>query len=1160
MRLRRLDLTRYGKFTDHSIDFGEHVPGTPDLHIVYGLNEAGKSTSLSAYLDLLFGIEERTRYGFLHQGKAMEIGACLEFDGQAHEFKRVKQRSNSLLNGQGQPVNEAFLSVPLAGLTREAYRMMFSLDDQTLEDGGNAILESKGDLGELLFSASAGLAGISSILESAIDEADGIFRKRASSTKIAGLKRQIAELKSRRDEIDTQASAYKTLTTALAQAEAAYDAVMKEIGTAKARQEEIARILRAHPRAAEHRRGQEELEQYKSLLHPPANWAAALPGLINEETRLQTQLDGLGQREQKVREALQGPVIDQCVLEMAVRLDQLPDAAARYTTAEEDLPKRQGKLAEWTRKIDLILAALGQSDVGDPKTLLVPVATIGVLRDLIADKSGIDVARRAGEKEHEAARQALEKEQRARTALDRQGPAIDAGKVAQLQSLVSRLREGNLAAELRLAQRGLSDKRQSFDDAVGGLHPWTGDGDALLRLSPPRPDRLEAWKAAFTALDKRRSQIVEREGELITKRDEDAARIAALREASSLLDDGEANAVLIDRDEAWAQHLSAMDHETAQRFETSMRKTDAVAAARLSGAKELEELRSLAAAVAVTRAGLDRQGALLRESDEELEILRREIRTETPTEIALSGDAPTGSWLAKISQWAENHASALAAWDHLRRALNDIEVAEDGLKAEQSSLAQALASTGINVDGLALAALVQAADNILMDHAALHAKRTEADRRLDEHEAALAERQKALDEAIKASNAWESDWTNTLATTWFADQQGSVGAVRELLNAISDLPEALREHDDLQHRIDAMEADRQAFAKAVTELHEALGETLDGKDPLFAAKALIQRYVEAKQGEAKRLEHNRALADLAIEREQLEDEIAVHAARRNEMIDFFHVATLGDVRQELENCRKRDELVVQQGKIERQIVGEMQEQSLDDAMIGLANTDLSELQREQAELTSRLEDLDGRAKDLFADKARATDRLNDIGGDDAVARIDVTRRTVLVEIEDLALRYLRLRSGSLIAEHGIRAYRDRHRSAMMNRASEAFRLMTRDGYTGLATRPDKDREALIGLSRHGGSKLAVEMSKGTQFQLYLALRLAGYEEFATARPSVPFIADDIMETFDEPRSEEVFRLFGQMAQAGQVIYLTHHRHLCEIAAQVVPSISIHEIR
>lgn len=35
---------------------------------------------------------------------------------------------------------------------------------------------------------------------------------------------------------------------------------------------------------------------------------------------------------------------------------------------------------------------------------------------------------------------------------------------------------------------------------------------------------------------------------------------------------------------------------------------------------------------------------------------------------------------------------------------------------------------------------------------------------------------------------------------------------------------------------------------------------------------------------------------------------------------------------------------------------------------------------------------------------------------------------------------------------------------MIKRASKAFRLITRDEYTGLVTRPDKDRKALIGFS------------------------------------------------------------------------------------------------
>ena len=49
MRLRRLDLSRYGMFTDHTINFGERIDGSPDLHIVYGPNETGKSTALGAF-------------------------------------------------------------------------------------------------------------------------------------------------------------------------------------------------------------------------------------------------------------------------------------------------------------------------------------------------------------------------------------------------------------------------------------------------------------------------------------------------------------------------------------------------------------------------------------------------------------------------------------------------------------------------------------------------------------------------------------------------------------------------------------------------------------------------------------------------------------------------------------------------------------------------------------------------------------------------------------------------------------------------------------------------------------------------------------------------------------------------------------------------------
>ena len=205
MRLNRLDLTRYGKFTDCRIDFGVPTPGQSDLHIIYGPNEAGKSTALAAFLDLLFGIETRSRFDFLHPYAAMRIGGSLELGGTTRELIRVKRAQGSLLDANELPVAEAVLAGQLGGIDRESYRAMFSLDDDTLEAGGESILASKGDLGQLLFSASAGLADLSRTLTELRAEADGFYRFHGHNTELGnyGTPRGVAE---QREQIDTVAA------------------------------------------------------------------------------------------------------------------------------------------------------------------------------------------------------------------------------------------------------------------------------------------------------------------------------------------------------------------------------------------------------------------------------------------------------------------------------------------------------------------------------------------------------------------------------------------------------------------------------------------------------------------------------------------------------------------------------------------------------------------------------------------------------------------------------------------------------------------------------------------------------------------------------------------------------------------------------------------
>ena len=235
------------------------------------------------------------------------------------------------------------------------------------------------------------------------------------------------------------------------------------------------------------------------------------------------------------------------------------------------------------------------------------------------------------------------------------------------------------------------------------------------------------------------------------------------------------------------------------------------------------------------------------------------------------------------------------------------------------------------------------------------------------------------------------------------------------------------------------------------------------------------------------------------------------------------------------------------------------ETSLEAARSILEKADRAALTAELAELKARTLHDDQAHAEAHSAHREAVKRLEAVGGDDAVARLEEKRRTILEAINDGARRYLALRAGIAAADEALRLFRDRHRGAMMERASDAFHLISKGAYRALTTAPNGQSETLIALSADGGSKEAAQLSKGARFQLYLALRVAGYHELAKSRSPAPFVADDIMETFDHFRAEEALRLFADMGRVGQVIYFTHHQHLAEIAKAVCPEARVHEL-
>ncbi|MBV5271981.1 MAG: AAA family ATPase, partial [Afipia sp.] len=177
MRIESLILERYGIFTDRTLSFHPEA----DLHIVYGANEAGKTSALSAVSDLLFGFGGRTSYDFRHDGKTLRVGGTFRHsNGQVIAARRRKGSKNTLIDATGQPLPDDWLAPLLGGVSREIHSREFGLTAQALRDGGHELLNAGGRLAETLAASSAGMTTLSRIRERLQGEADGLFTTRRS--------------------------------------------------------------------------------------------------------------------------------------------------------------------------------------------------------------------------------------------------------------------------------------------------------------------------------------------------------------------------------------------------------------------------------------------------------------------------------------------------------------------------------------------------------------------------------------------------------------------------------------------------------------------------------------------------------------------------------------------------------------------------------------------------------------------------------------------------------------------------------------------------------------------------------------------------------------------------------------------------------------------
>ena len=586
MRLNRLDLIRYGRFQDSVLDFGSAPEGGPDVTVVYGANEAGKSTAFTAWLDFLFGFRGASQYAFRFDRKDMLVGAVLETPDGVQTLRRSAANAGSLTDANGHVISEQRLAGWLFGLDREAYRNRFSLNDHILREGGAEIAKAQGDLGQLLHAGSSGLAGLSDALAKIEGEVEAFHKKGGRKTAANEGRNRLRELDAELREVRLDPRSFDRLLKARDDAEAAFGAAQDALADAR-------RALRLRE-AADVRRGlAREIEALRDQLGDAPAGPDLPPGAVARVATAAERRASAEEKAAKARAAAQGASERLGILDgdpdgqkVAALLEALEAAVfdegelllPRVQTAHADLAKRREERRGIRARMEELASKLAGPG-SDPAAIVLPRALIADLR------RGADAVR--------TARATLKGEAKARTEAE-----TDLAEAVEAPVGLDRLDDALLAWHrlpdtLEEALRVARDADEALAVCTVGLPPdWRATADAGL----PEVAEIEAVTEALQKAQGHLDALAALKEE--AERDWQASRSArdAVGARPDIVLDQEIAESRARRDEAWIAHRVALVVETAEGFERAMREDDiardrhaATAEGRLKFAQSSEE-------------------------------------------------------------------------------------------------------------------------------------------------------------------------------------------------------------------------------------------------------------------------------------------------------------------------------------------------------------------------------------------------------------------------------------------------------------------------------------------------------------------------------------------------------------------------------------------
>lgn len=1159
MRLARLDLLRYGRFTDHSLEFPR---AERDIHIIFGPNEAGKTTTLIAIEDLLFGIPNRSPYNFLHSYGAMRVGALLENATDCFEFQRRKAHRDMILGSDGTPLpgDERLLAPFLGGADRAYFDRMFNLSHDRLAEGGKAIIEAKDDVGQMLFAAGTGLAGLRERVSTLEEEADRLWAPRKSSKRLYYRARdRLEEAQSRQREHSLSVSAWKATRKNLRDAEKTLRERRNEYEDKSKELKKLGRIRRVHGAIRQRNDLMQEIAALGDVILLAEDAGKQLKEAEQLEAKIGAQIDILAPQLKHAIQALDAISFDEAVLRQSEEIAQLNEQRITVRSQREDLPKRRNEYRLELDSLARLAAEIGW--VFDKSSELIeripPTSKVEPVQRLLTRHGELAADLRNARQYLEDSQSALQNEAES---LKDIGEAKD---VSELTAVLEVVREvGDVTSRIRTAEQNLAENSEVFNKKLQSMKPALPAGTDIESLKAPARDTVIAhrddvrnWAQRHGETKRRLTEVrndLERDREALEFRVRDEGIVApgAVEEARAYRNVlwNLVKAKFIVRSEITPEevqvHAEALKDLPAA-LEGAAGQADNTADRRFDKAQSAGELAVLARNIAghETRLRqLEADETALKIEKEQLDQAWCAQWSEVPIDV-LSPDV--------MLAWLDTREDVLALSDRER----DIErQLSDSRREEQEAIAQVhavLTEVGWKSDEIEttnLRVMVERADAYRREQEAKAEKIVEMREAVRTAKSEVKRRKRELKRAKAEQKDWQLDWAKAIAAIDLrCDDKPEV--LSSQISVIDEMRGHARAARDLRDkRIATIERDIETFQRSAAEFVAELALDLKDCDADASVAELDDRREEAIRLHQK---YQELTGEVTAQREnidELEEERRVGWTLVQPLLEAADVQDVDGLREAINRSDEYRKLKENLASIVKTLDQQGDGLPIEVIEEECRDVDIDALRAGEEATEAELRVLREQLEEAIRAHTVAQNDYKAIRGDDTAARAAADCEEAKAAMQDAVERYVRVRTSGMLLRWVVDRYRKEKQGPLLKKASELFRVLTRNSFERLeVTFDEPDSMHLTGVRPDGEVVAVPGLSTGTEDQLFLALRVAAVEDYLERAEALPFVADDLFINFDPERSVAGYEVLGQLAERTQVLFFTHHEHLVDLA-------------